>query len=131
MKTRLLLAAFLLACPLYLRADDAGAADYKKLGYADGKITSEGKPYTGTAIRRDKQGNKRARYSYKEGLLHGLVEEWYADGKKSTECTFVENQRHGTNTYWNADGSLMKRQIWENGQLKDSTDKKDLAPPAP
>lgn len=132
MKTKTLLAALLLAIPLCLHAETpAPEADYKKLGFANDRITNEGQPYTGVAIKKDKQGNKRARYIYKEGLLHGLVEEWYADGKKSTECTFTENQRNGTNTYWNTDGTLMKRQVWKSGKLVDSTDQKDLEAPAP
>jgi antitoxin component YwqK of YwqJK toxin-antitoxin module len=131
MKTKTLLAVLLLVIPSFLRADDAGAADYKKLGFADGKITNEGKPYTGVAIKRDKQGNKRARYVYKDGLLEGVIEEWYADGVKSVECTFMNNQRHGTNTYWKTDGSLLKRQVWKAGKLVESTDPHDLETPAP
>lgn len=127
---RLLAACLALGSAAALRAEDPPAptaeADYKLLGFENGLITQDGKPFTGVAIKKDKKGNKRGRFIYENGKLNGLVQEWYADGTRSVECTFVNDQRHGTNTYWNTDGTLMKRQIWKDGRLVDSTDKVDL-----
>lgn len=107
-----------------------GDVDYKKLGYENEKFTSEGKLFTGAAVRKDKQGRIRAHYEYKDGVLHGLTEEWYTNGVKSVETPFTAGQRHGTNQYWNTDGSLLKRQIWRDGKLVESTDPHDLEKPA-
>ena len=116
----------------FVRADEKtdGAVDYKALGFANNLITFEGKPFTGVAIKKDKQGRKRGCFVYDSGLLNGLIEEWYTNGTKSVECTFVKNERDGTNTYWNLDGSLLKRQIWKSGKLIDSTEKHDIESPA-
>lgn len=137
MKTKLLLAVTVaFAFTGFARAEDkpspaAAEVDYKQLGFDNNLITWEGKPFSGVAIKKDKQGRKRGRFLYEGGLLHGLVEEWYTNGAKSVECTFVKNDRHGTNTYWNPDGTLLKRQVWKDGKLVESTDKHDLEAPAP
>lgn len=124
------LSALLGLCALSVLAAAALAeVDYKKLGYENELYTYEGKPYTGTAIKKDKQGRVRGKYTYANGLLNGTVEEWYTNGVRSVETPFVQNQRHGTNSYWNLDGSLLKRQTWREGKLIDSTDKHDLEQP--
>ena len=121
---------------LLLRAVDApvepaGAVDYKKLGYENEKFTYEGRLFSGVAVRKDKQGRVRAQYAYKDGVNHGVCEEWYTNGVKSVQTPFANGQRHGTNIYWNTDGSLLKRQLWRDGKLVESTDPHDLEKPAP
>lgn len=129
--------AVLAAAVFFARAEEKSAAagpdavDYKKLGFENNLITLDGKPYSGVAIKTDKQGRKRGRFVYENGLLNGRIEEWYTNGVQSVDSTFVMNHRDGTNTYWNTDGSLLKRQIWKNGKLVDSTEKHDLEAPAP
>lgn len=126
MKLRIALTTLLLAGLACLAAETVAEVDYKKLGYDNELYTFDGKPYTGAAIKKDKQGRTRGRYNYTAGQLDGIVEEWTTNGVKSVETPFVKGRRHGTNTYWNTDGSLLKRQVWKDGQLVDSTDKHDL-----
>ncbi len=105
--------------------------DYKQLGYDNELFTLDGKPYSGVAIKKDKQGRKRGRYEYASGKLTGIAEEWFTNGVKCVETSFANGVRNGTNTYWGADGSLLKRQVWRDGKLIDSTEKHDLEQPAP
>lgn len=132
--TRLLIAAVsalaLAVCAADAPVEKPGAVDYKKLGYENEKFTHEGKLFTGVAVRKDKQGRIRAQYEYRDGVHDGLVEEWYTNGVRSVQTPFVAGQRHGTNIYWNVDGSLLKRQVWREGKLVESTDPHDLEKPA-
>jgi len=96
--------------------------DYQKLAWSDGKFLLEGRPFTGVAELRDREGRLKARYPMQDGQLHGLVEEWYPNGRRSTATWFVHNRRHGTNEYWDAEGRLLKRQVWQDDELVDSSD---------
>ena len=137
MKTRILLCAFFAAAVFFARADEKpdaaqpAAVDYKTLGFENGLFTLEGRPYTGAAVRKDRQGRKRGHYEYAAGKLTGTTEEWYTNGVKSVQTSFADGVRDGTNTYWNLDGSLLKRQVWRAGKLISSTEKHDMEQPAP
>ncbi|MCX7820037.1 MAG: hypothetical protein N2652_12655 [Kiritimatiellae bacterium] len=105
----------------------AGAAvDYRKLAWSDGRFLLDGRPFTGVAELRDRDGRLKARYPMRDGQLHGLVEEWYPNGRRSAATWFEHNRRHGTNEYWDADGRLLKRQVWQNDELVDSSDPSDV-----
>ncbi|MBM4153897.1 MAG: hypothetical protein FJ221_02555 [Lentisphaerae bacterium] len=100
----------------------AGAVDYAKLDWRNELFMLDGKPFNGTAEQRHREGKLKARYRYLDGKIHGLVEEWYANGQKSTETNFENNQRHGANTYWDQAGKVIKKQRWEHDKLVESSD---------
>ncbi len=100
----------------------AGAVDYAKLDWKNELFVFEGKAFTGIAEQKFRDGKLKARYGYLEGRIHGLVEEWYANGQKSTETNFEKNQRHGANTYWDQSGKVIKRQRWDHDKLVESSD---------
>ena len=112
-------------------AEKPAEVDFKLLGYENELFTLDGKPFTGAAVKKDKQGRVRGHYDYAAGKLSGTIEEWYTNGVKSAQTSFADGRRDGTNTYWNLDGSLLKRQVWRDGKLTDSTEKHDLETPAP
>lgn len=99
-----------------------GAVDYAKLDWKDERFALDGKPFTGTAEQRHRDGRLKARYRYLDGMIHGLVEEWYANGLKSAETNFEKNQRHGSNTYWDEAGKVIKKQRWDRDKLVESSD---------
>ncbi|GEM_PF-1420912 len=103
-----------------------GAVDYAKLDWKNDLFTLEGKPFTGTAEQRHRDGKLKARYRYLDGTIHGLVEEWYANGQKSTETNFEKNQRHGQNTYWDPAGAVIKKQRWDRDKLVESSDPHEI-----
>ena len=106
-----------------------GEVDFKQVDMQDDLYLVEGKPFTGTTVRRHrKSGAVLARFPCREGRLHGLVEEWYTNGVQSVSTAFAAGRRDGPSTYWNPDGTVLKRQLWAGGQLKDSTHKEDLEP---
>ena len=49
-------------------------------------------------------------------LLHGKVTDYYENGKKQHEATYVNGRKSGTETFWNEDGS--KRWIWKRDLKK-------------
>lgn len=99
-----------------------GTVDYAKLDWKNELFVLDGKPFTGTAEQKYRDGKLKARYPYVEGRIHGLVEEWYANGQKSTETNFEKNQRHGSNTYWDQAGKVIKKQRWDRDKLIESSD---------
>ena len=81
-----------------------------------GRWTFDGKPFSGVAIKHSDDGKVLLRrWEIKEGKLHGLVEEWWDNGKKMTETNFVNGKRHGENRYWYMSGDPQKLQIYEHG----------------
>lgn len=103
-----------------------GPVDYQKLSWNNGRFLLDGRPFSGVAELRDREGRLMARYPMRDGELHGLVEEWHPNGRRSAATWFEHNRRHGTNEYWHADGRLWKRQIWQNDELVDSSDPSDV-----
>lgn len=110
-------------------AGEAEAVDYARLGWKKGLYTLDGQPFTGVAEQRHKGGGLKARYRYRNGMLHGMVEEWLENGRKSVESEFADNVRHGMTLYWDENGKPLKRQRWEKGGLKESSDPDDLPNP--
>lgn len=102
--------------------------DYARLAWKDGRFYLDGRPFTGIAEQRHKNGALKCRYPFVNGGLHGCVEEWHPNGQKSTETQFADNLRHGTNTYWDTDGRMFKRQVWDRDRLVESTDPSELKP---
>jgi len=107
-------------------AGEPAAVDYARLGWKKGIYTLDGEPFTGVAEQRHKDGALKARYRYRNGMLHGLAEEWLENGRKSVESEFADNVRHGATLYWDENGNSLKRQRWEKGELKESSDPNDL-----
>lgn len=103
-------------------APDPTAVDYAKLDWKNDLFLLGGKPFTGVAEQRYRDGKLKARYHYQNGMIHGIVEEWYANGQQSTETHFEKNQRHGANTYWDQTGKVIKRQRWDHDKLVESSD---------
>lgn len=99
----------------------ASAADpavpFAKLGWADNKFTWQGRPFTGVTTDQYKSGQLKARYGIKDGVYHGLVEEWYENGKQKTKTSYENGRHQGDNFYWNSDGSLQVHKVWKDDQL--------------
>jgi antitoxin component YwqK of YwqJK toxin-antitoxin module len=98
---------------------------YKKLDYVEhggvGIYTDPetGKPFDGIARDwHDKDKTKlRLEYPFKSGKLHGVAREWYPDGKKLAETTWVDGQRTGKNTEWNKDGTLFRERVYDRDKI--------------
>ncbi len=96
--------------------------EYARLDWKDGRFFLGDRPFTGVAVQRYKNGQLRARYTFQDGELHGRVEEWHPNGRRSTDSWFERGVHHGTNTYWDADGRLIKLQVWVRGELVASSE---------
>lgn len=113
MKLFLCLALFTTVCLHAAEPPVAAGVTYKELKWKDDVYFLEGKPYTGLAQDRHKDGKLKGEYPFKEGRLHGVVREWWENGQLSTETNFDQGKRHGLNRYWSKKGELIKEQVYE------------------
>ena len=107
---------------------------YKSLGWdsATSRFLLDGKPFTGvTTDYYKKSGKLKARYHIKEGVYHGLVEEWYENGVQKTRTSYVDRKHEGDNFYWNEDGTLQVHKVWKNDNLVSETPGPKAAAPTP
>lgn len=51
------------------------------------------------------------------GLAEGKWKTYYPSGKLERETELVNDKRHGTRTYYREDGSVLKTEVYKNGQL--------------
>lgn len=88
-------------------------------------------PFTGRGFHNYPSGQKAFEYSYVDGVIDGLVTEWYKNGQKKREGDFVDGKQQGIGTEWHENGQK-KREVdfvdgkpqglatewYENGQKK-------------
>ena len=89
---------------------------YKDLGYKQGLITKEALPFTGRAVQHHASGTLKSRYNFVNGLLDGVVEEWYENGQKSTYKLYKEGLREGITKYWDESGKPTKQVLYRNDE---------------
>ena len=98
---------------------DEKAADefpYKDLGYDKGLFTKDGKGFTGTAVQHHSDGKLKSRYQFVDGMLDGIIEEWWENGQRSTYKQYKENMRHGITTYWDEKGVPTKQVLYKDDE---------------
>ena len=98
---------------------DEKAADefpYKDLGYDKGLFTKGGKGFTGTAVQHHSDGKLKSRYQFVDGMLDGIIEEWWENGQRSTYKQYKENMRHGITTYWDEKGVPTKQVLYKDDE---------------
>lgn len=49
------------------------------------------------------------------GVLNGLYQSWYSNGKKSCECRFVNGTLEGCRRQWRPDGKLYSYVVYHEG----------------
>jgi antitoxin component YwqK of YwqJK toxin-antitoxin module len=93
----------------------------KKVGFddlekRDGLRYFEGKPFTGVAVRKYKNGQKWFEDNYKDGRQHGLSTSWYENGQKNEETTYKDGKQHGLYTSWYDNGQKEKEATFKDGK---------------
>ena len=94
---------------------------YSKIDWKDDVHYHNGKPFTGVTVQYHKIGNLQSRYAIKDGVYHGLVEEWYESGQQKTKTSFESGKHEGDNFYWNPDGTLQTHKVWKGDHLISET----------
>ena len=89
---------------------------YQDLEYEnDGTFSLDGKAFTGTATDAHKKSGKRSKnYQFKDGKLHGLIREWYENGKLAARKFYKEGKRHGKTEYWDEAEKLTATKIYKD-----------------
>lgn len=85
---------------------------YKDLGYKKGIITKDDLPFSGRAIQHHADGTIKFRWNYVNGLLDGVIEEWYENGQRSTYKLYKGGMRHGITKYWDESGKPTKQVLY-------------------
>ena len=89
---------------------------YKDLGYDKGLFTKDGKGFTGAAVQHHANGKLKSRYQFVDGMLDGIIEEWWDNGQRSTYKQYKENMRHGITTYWDEKGVPTKQVLYKDDE---------------
>ena len=77
--------------------------DYEKLERRDGLRYFEEKPFTGVAVWKHENGQKRFESTFKAGKAHGPTTAWYENGQKAFEGTCKAGNLL-TTTVWKPNG---------------------------
>ena len=94
-------------------AKEVGFDDLERRGYL---TYFEGKPFTGVAVRKYKDGQKWFEDTFKDGKQHGLSTSWYENGQKQREATFKDGKEHGLYTSWYENGQKEKEATFKDGK---------------
>ena len=89
---------------------------YKDLEYDKGLFTKDGKGFTGAAVQHHANGKLKSRYQFVDGMLDGIIEEWWDNGQRSTYKQYKENMRHGITTYWDEKGVPTKQVLYKDDE---------------
>jgi len=89
---------------------------------AKGKLVSqgrmEGKKRVGEWLYyHEKSEAILTREQYTNGLLNGITQTFYANGKLTEEVTYIKGLKEGPNKYYSPDGILLKKLLYLNDQL--------------
>jgi antitoxin component YwqK of YwqJK toxin-antitoxin module len=90
--------------------------DYSKLKKKWGKYYYNVVPYTGTAIRYQKDGSTFAVMDFKDGLLHGPNIQWYPGNKKQFEGQWLNGKKEGDWTQWYESGQPASKEQWSKSK---------------
>jgi len=74
-----------------------------------------GTPFTGVGIDHYRSGSIRAITNYKDGLEHGLIQEWAEDGNLAGECHARRGMKHGIERKWYPSGKIRSESDFEWG----------------
>ena len=107
------------ASPAVVEAPEVVVAS-SKLKWRDDLRYFEGKPFTGVAVEKYKNGQKSAELNYKAGKMHGLHTGWHENGQKKKEINYKDGKRDGLRTGWHENGQKREEGNFKGGKLMTS-----------
>jgi hypothetical protein len=78
--------------------------DADELKWRNGLWHFEGKPFTGVAVQKGSNGQKKEEGTHKDGKANGMVTWWYENGQKSLEATYKDDEQISLKE-WDRDGN--------------------------
>jgi antitoxin component YwqK of YwqJK toxin-antitoxin module len=99
-----------------------GVAVYKhENGQKRGEGTfKDGKP-EGLATTWYENGQKRSEVTWKDGKVEGLVTHWHGNGQKAAEATFKDGKQEGPTTDWHENGQKAAEAMFKDGKIVSKT----------
>ena len=76
-----------------------------KVAYQKGKST----PFTGKAVEFYKNGTKKSEETYVKGLRDGFCKTWFENGKPESQKAYKANKLQGTATAWHQNGAVERK----------------------
>ena len=76
----------------------------------------EGQRFTGVAVKKYPNGQKKTEATFKDGNPHGLWTEWYENGQKEGEMTYKDGKPHGLMTLWYENGQKSSERSFKDGE---------------
>ncbi len=115
MKTILLL---LLIVTSYIgfAQDTINRNDYIRI---DDTVYYNAKAYTGVAVKKDANGSIVSLEQYRDGVAHGIWEEWYPTGEKQAQMTIEYGVPNGYYILWDTKGNIISKHKFVNGEIED------------
>jgi len=65
-------------------------------------------PFTGVAVEKHENGQKKGEVTFKDGKREGLGTMWHANGQKKSEATFKDGKLV-SETKWDEEGNEIKQ----------------------
>ena len=117
---KILLAIFLLVSSLVFSAERILSYEETFLDEKTGKVHAKGEqtPYTGVIKNLKIPGEDGVfdgKISFKNGIIDGLVELYYPNGKIKTEANFKENNLDGILKEYDESGKITSEETYQNG----------------
>ena len=94
------------------------AVDVSKLVERDGLIHERKSetPFTGVAVRKHENGQKRSESTFKDGKLEEPSTLWHANGQKELEETYKDGKLEGLSTAWHENGQKWSEVTYKDGK---------------
>ena len=92
------------------------AVDGDELEERDGLWYFEEQPFTGDAVRKYPNGQKKRETTWKDGKGHGLYTFWYENGQKWAETTWEDGKLHGLAIWWHFNGQKHGEETYKDGK---------------
>ena len=78
-------------------------------------------PFTGVAVDKYENGQKKVEGTWKDGKEEGLMTRWHENGQKEAEGTFKDGKRKGLVTSWYENGQKKHEVTWKDGKKLSGT----------
>ena len=101
-----------------------GGVDGRKLVERDG-LAYEGDsetPFTGVAVVKHANGQKKSEATFKDGTKVGLATWWHKNGQKESEATFKDGTKVGLTTAWHENGQKKAEATYKDGKEVSKTE---------
>ena len=100
--------------------DQVAIKSLQKRGVAHNQLyylPNQNMPFTGKAVAKWPNGQKKTEINYKDGKRDGLKAHWYESGQKLSEISYKAGKHDGPLTVWYENGKLRRKGNHMDGKM--------------